>query len=119
MAASIYEQIGGSYGVGEAVEAFYDRVCADRKLARYFAGTDMARQKAHLRAFIAAALGGPQVYSGRDMRSAHVGRGITAPVFDTVVGHLAATLEGLGVPAATIQAIAGKLLPLRAEIVRA
>jgi truncated hemoglobin YjbI len=79
MAASIYEQIGGSYGVGEAVEAFYDR----------------------------------------DMRSAHVGRGITAPVFDTVVGHLAATLEGLGVPAATIQAIAGKLLPLRAEIVRA
>jgi hemoglobin len=119
MAASIYEQIGGSYAVGEAVEAFYDRVCADHQLARYFAGTEMARQKAHLRAFIAAALGGPQVYRGRDMRSAHAGRGIDGPAFDSVVGHLAATLEGMGVPPATIETIAGKLLPLRAQIVGA
>jgi hemoglobin len=119
MASSIYEQIGGSYAVGEAVEHFYDRVCADRELARYFAGTDMARQKAHLRAFIAAALGGPQIYAGRDMHAAHSSRGITGPAFDSVVGHLAATLEGMGVPPATIEAIAGKLLPLRAEIVGA
>jgi hemoglobin len=119
MATSIYEQIGGSYAVGEAVEDFYDRVFSDRRLARYFAGTDMARQKAHLRAFIAAALGGPQVYAGRDMHAAHSGRGITGPAFDNVVGHLAATLQGMGVPSATIEAIAGKLLPLRAQIVGA
>jgi hemoglobin len=119
MATSIYEQIGGSYAVGEAVEDFYDRVFSDRKLARYFAGTDMARQKAHLRAFIAAALGGPNVYAGRDMHAAHAGRRITGPAFDSVVGHLAATLEGIGVPPTTIEAIAGKLLPLRAQIVGA
>ena len=35
----------------------------------------MARQKAHLRAFVAAALGGPQLYAGRDMHSAHAGLG--------------------------------------------
>lgn len=119
MASSIYEQIGGSYAVGEAVEDFYDRVLADRRLAGYFAGTDMARQKAHLRAFIAAALGGPNVYAGRDMHAAHAGRGITGPAFDSVVGHLAATLQAMAVPPSTIEAIAGKLLPLRDQIVSA
>src|SRR4051794_21344852 len=119
MASSIYEQIGGSYAVGEAVEHFYDRVCADRELARYFAGLDMARQKAHLRAFVAAALGGPQLYAGRDMRAAHAGLRIDGAAFDRVVRHLAAALGGLGVRTETIAAIADTLAPLRRQIVTA
>jgi|SRR4051794_10504466 len=117
--ASIYDEIGGAPAVGAAVEDFYRRVLSDRGLAQYFAGIDMARQKSHLRSFIAAALGGPNIYAGRDMRTAHSGRNITPDAFDAVVGHLAATLTSLGVKAATIQAIAGKLVPLRAQIVGA
>jgi hemoglobin len=117
MPTSIYDEIGGAPAVGDAVEDFYDRVLDDRSLAHYFAGTDMARQKAHLRSFIAAALGGPNVYAGRDMPAAHSGRNITPAAFDAVVSHLAATLTRLGVRSTTIEAIAGRLLPLRADIV--
>jgi hemoglobin len=117
--ASIYDAIGGEPAVAAAVEDLYARILGDRALAHYFAGTDMKRQRSHLRAFVAAALGGPQLYAGRDMNDAHTGLGVTAGAFDRVVAHLAAALAGLGVPATTIEAIAGKLAPLRTQIVAA
>jgi hemoglobin len=114
---STYASIGGAPAVRAAVEDFYARVLADRRLAPFFAGTDLERLKAHQRAFIAAAIGGPEVFSGRDMASAHAGLGIADGDFDAVVGHLAGTLTGLGVPEDTIAQIAGALAPLRHDIV--
>jgi hemoglobin len=38
----------------------------DPELKPYFAGVDMVKLKSHRRAFIAAAIGGPEIYSGRD-----------------------------------------------------
>ena len=62
--------------------------------------------KSPQRAFIAAAISGPEIYSGRDMAAAHEGLGITNQDFDAVVGHLVATLD-----------IGSAPVPLRAEIV--
>lgn len=114
---TIYDSIGGADAVRAAVDDFYARVLADPTLAPYFTGTDMARLKSHQRAFIAAAIGGPEIFAGRDMASAHAGRGITDADFDAVVAHLAGTLAGLGVPEETIGQIATALAPLRADIV--
>jgi hemoglobin len=114
---SIYDEIGGRDGVAVAVDTFYEHVMADDMLAPYFAETDMARQKRHLRTFLAAAVGGPERYEGRDMGAAHAGLAITEDAFDRVVGHLVATLDGLGVAAPTIGAIGEILAPLRARIV--
>jgi hemoglobin len=117
--ASIYDQIGGRPAVAAAVDDLYARILGDRELAHYFEGSDMARQKAHLRAFVAAALGGPQLYAGRDMHAAYGALGISAAAFDGVVAHLTGALAGLGVPAVQIDAIAGRLAPLRTQIVAA
>ncbi|MBO0727646.1 MAG: group 1 truncated hemoglobin [Acidimicrobiaceae bacterium] len=100
-----------------AVELFYDKVTMDPSLAGYFEGVDLASLKGHQRAFIAAALGGPETYEGRDMGPAHSHLGITDSHFDTVVGHLATTLSELGVNEATIEEIAISLAPLRTDIV--
>lgn len=116
---SIFDSIGGSPAVSAAVDLFYDKVLADPVLAPYFTQTDMARQKTHMRAFLAVALGGPSIYAGRDMAAAHAGRGITNEAFDHVVMHLVATLTELGVPAQTIEAIGGSLAPLRSDVVEA
>lgn len=116
---SIYDSIGGSGAVRAAVDDFYGRVLADPRLAPFFTGTDLNRLKAHQRAFIAAAIGGPEIYAGRDMASAHAGRGIADADFDAVVSHLANTLTGLGVPEETIGQIAGSLAPLRTHVVDA
>ena len=114
---SIYEAIGGPTSVDAAVEDFYGRVLADPTLVGFFAGVDMDRLKRHQRAFVAAALGGPQAYVGRDMGSAHATLGITSADFDAVVGHLADTLASLDVPVDTIQQIAAALTPLKGDIV--
>jgi hemoglobin len=116
---SIYDAIGGAPAVGAAVADFYVRVLADPGLAPYFEGVEMARLKGHQRSFLAAAVGGPELYAGRDMAAAHAGMGITDAAFDAVVGHLVDTLTGLGVPAETIGQIGGALAPLRTQIVSA
>jgi hemoglobin len=116
---SIYDSIGGAPSVAAAVDLFYDKVLADPVLAPYFEGRSMPKLKAHMRAFLAVAVGGPEIYAGRDMGAAHRGMEITDEAFDHVVTHLVATLTELGVPADIIDAIGGKLLPLRGDIVQA
>ena len=116
---SIYDSIGGEPAVRAAVDDFYSRVLADMRLAPFFAGTDLERLKAHQRAFIAAAIGGPELFGGRDMVSAHAGLGIGDGDFDAVVGHLVGTLTALGVPENTIGQIGEALAPLRGAIVTA
>jgi hemoglobin len=99
------------------VDDFYARVLADPRLAPFFAGTDLSRLKAHQRSFIAAAIGGPEVFAGRDMATAHAGLAISDGDFDAVVAHLVDTLDGLGVPAEIIGQIGAALAPLRADVV--
>jgi hemoglobin len=114
---SIYEQIGGREAVAAAVDIFYKRVLCDHVLRPYFASADMRRQKAHMRAFLAVALGGPSLYRGRDLGAAHAGLGVTDEAFNRVVGHLVATLVQLDVPSELIDAIGAKIVPLRAVVV--
>src|SRR5262252_8372982 len=114
---SIYDSIGGAPAVHAAVDDFYARILADARLAPFFTGTDLERLKAHQRAFIAASLGGPEIFAGRDMAAAHAGLGIADGEFDAAVAHLASTLTALGVPEDTIGQIGGALAPLRGDIV--
>lgn len=116
---SIYDSIGGAPAVRAAVDDFYARVLADPQLAPFFSDVDLQHLKSHQRAFITAAVGGPEIYRGRDMAVAHAGLDITDADFDAVVAHLVGTLAGLGVPAETIGQIGSTLAPLRGDIVTA
>ena len=117
--ASLYETLGGAPAVRVAVDDFYSRVVGDPTLAPYFEDVDLDRVKAHQRAFLGAALGGPEGYDGRGMRTAHASVGVTGPAFDRVVDHLGATLESLEVPAETRGQVLSALAPLRDDIVTA
>jgi hemoglobin len=70
-----------------------------------------------MRAFMAVALGGVDIYGGRDMGSAHARLDVTHDAFGRVVAHLVDTLASLDVPIEIIEAIGAKLAPLRAQIV--
>ncbi|GAB3416638.1 group I truncated hemoglobin [Flindersiella endophytica] len=114
---SIFDQIGGPDAVALAVDDFYARVLADPSLTGYFDDAQLDKLKTHQRAFFATALGGPQEYRGRSMDEAHAGLDITPAAFDSVVGHLVATLQSLSVPDEIIGQIGAALLPLKEEIV--
>lgn len=114
--AGIYDTIGGADAVASAVDQFYERVLADPDLIDYFVDVDIRRLKAHQRSFIAAAIGGAELYRGRSMREAHAGLQVQLDHFDKVVAHLVDTLSSLGVPEEVIRQIGAKLTPLRDEI---
>jgi hemoglobin len=114
---SIYDAIGGADAVRAAVDLLYERICADAALVPYFEGVDMRRLHQHMRAFIAAALGGPELYAGRDLGAAHARLAITGEHFDAVAGHRAATLAELGVPDELNETIIARVASLRPVIV--
>jgi hemoglobin len=116
---SIYDSIGGEPAVRAVVDDLYARLLADRQLAAFFTGTDLQRLKAHQRAFIAAAIGGPEIFAGPDMAAAHAGLVIGDDDFDAVVAHLVGSLTALGVPENTIGQIGDALAPLRGVVVTA
>ena len=99
--ATVYEQLGGQEAVEAAVDIFYRKVLSDPSISHFFDDVDMDRQIAKQKAFLTMAFGGPNSYTGRDMRSAHaalVQRGLNESHFNAVAGHLAATLQELEVP---------------------
>ena len=116
---SLYARLGGGDAIRAAVDEYFDRLLGDPELARYFAGRDVGRLARHLRPFLAAAFGGPDLYRGRDMLAAHAGMGITNAHFDRAVRHLVAVLAGMGVDQEALDDVAAMLEPLRALIVQA
>ncbi|OBH08136.1 group 1 truncated hemoglobin [Mycobacterium sp. E1747] len=113
---SIYDRIGGHEALEVVVEDFYVRVLADDQLAGFFTGTNMNRLKGKQVEFFAAALGGPEPYTGAPMKQVHQGRGITMYHFNLVAGHLSDALAAAGVPAQTVTEIIGAIAPLAPEI---
>jgi hemoglobin len=114
---SIYEAIGGEPALVAVVDDFYVRVLADPQLAGFFAGANMAKLKGRQVEFFAAALGGPDLYQGGQMRDVHAGRGISQADFDKVAFHLTTALAAAGVPAETIGQITSAITPLAGDIV--
>lgn len=105
MTQSLFDRIGGAAAVDAAVDIFYKKVLADDSISHFFATTDMKKQRMKQKAFLAVAFGGPNNYSGLDMRAAHaplVEKGLNDDHFNAVAGHLQAVLEELGVDAASI-----------------
>jgi len=103
--ATLYERIGGEAAVNAAVDLFYRKVLNDYRINRFFDGADMEKQIAKQRAFFTMAFGGPNNYTGQDMRNAHahlVKKGLDDAHFDAVMEHLGATLVELNVPAELI-----------------
>jgi hemoglobin len=117
--ATIYDRIGGHEAIEVVVEDFYVRVLADDRLSGFFTGTNMNRLKGKQVEFFAAALGGPEPYTGAAMKQVHQGRGITMHHFSLVAAHLADALAAAGVPSGTVVEILGAIAPLAPDIASA
>lgn len=94
---TLFEKYGGAETMKKLVNKFYEGVLANDKVKHFFVNTDMDKLKAHQATFIGMALGGPKTYTGRDMRAAHDGMGLTDEHFDAIVDELTNAMDSLGV----------------------
>jgi len=98
--SSVYDQLGGEAAINAAVDVFYRKVLADKYVIRFFEGVDMDKQAAKQRAFLTMVTGGPNSYTGKDMRDGHRHlrkMGLNDSHFEHILCHLRSTLAELGV----------------------
>ncbi len=108
MTQSLYEKLGSEAAVDAAVDIFYRKVLADERINQFFDGVDMEGQAAKQKAFLTMAFGGPNSYTGKDMREGHahlIERGLNDSHVDAVLDDLRETLEELNVAPELIQQV--------------
>ena len=118
----MYQRLGGKKGIQSVVNDFAARCVADQRINSYFAGTvadskRLAAFKQKLADQICEATGGPCKYTGKDMKSAHKGMGITSDAFNYLVEDLAATLGKLKVGSNEQNELIGLLAPMKTDTV--
>ena len=119
---SLYDRLGGRTAIVAVVDDFVANCAADTRINKFFAATAadpkrLAAFKNHLVEQICEASGGPCKYTGRDMKSAHAGLGISNADFDALVEDLTKTLDKFKVGKAEQGQLLGVLGPMRPQIV--
>jgi len=95
---SLYERLGGKDAITAVVDDFVANVAADNRINKFFAKTNIPNLKRNLVDQICQATGGPCTYTGRDMKTAHKGMGITDADFNALVEDLQKSLNKFKVP---------------------
>jgi hemoglobin len=98
---SLYQRLGGYDAIMAATQDLLDRLFADPQLGIYWKGKgeDGKKRDVQLIAnYMVSAAGGPMYYTGRDMKLAHRGLGITGGEWEVFMQHARATLRKFEVP---------------------
>ncbi|MGE3475894.1 MAG: group 1 truncated hemoglobin [Rhodospirillaceae bacterium] len=116
---SLFDRLGGANAVNTAVDIFYRKVLSDDRVAPFFDNVDMDRQIPKQKAFLTMAFGGPNNYTGLDMRKGHkhlVARGLNDSHVDAIIELLGKTLKELGVADGDIAEVAAIANSVRNDV---
>ncbi len=120
MEKSLYQRLGGYDAIAAVTDDFIGRLATDKALSKFFAGhseDSLKRVRQLVVDQLCAATGGPCVYIGRDMKTAHKGMGISKADWDTAVRHLVATLDKFKVAEKEKGEVLGALGSMEKDIV--
>jgi hemoglobin len=120
--ASLYDNLGGKKAIVAVVDDFVGRVAADSRINAFFAATAadpkrLAAFKSKLVDQICQASGGPCKYTGKGMKEAHAGMGISGADFGALVSDLVAALDKFHVASKDKDTLLGVLGPMQSAIV--
>ncbi|MCC6742915.1 MAG: DUF4440 domain-containing protein [Acidobacteria bacterium] len=119
-AKSLYKRLGGYDAIAAVIDEFIKRMDGDPKMKRFLAGLSQdsaGKLRQHIVDQVCAAAGGPCIYTGRDMKTAHKGMGISEDDWNTAAGHLVAALDAFSVPEAEKKDLLAIVSSVKADIV--
>ena len=119
---TLYDRLGGKKAITAVVDEFVGRVAADTRINSFFAAAAadpqrLALFKMKLVNQICQASGGPCKYKGKDMKTVHMGMGISGGDFNALVEDLSGALDTFTVGAHEKEQLLGALAPMKPEIV--
>lgn len=117
---TLYARLGGYDAIAAVTDDFVGRLVADKKLARFFVGhsqDSLKKIRMHVINQLCEAAGGPCNYTGRDMKTAHAGLGISGEEWDISAKHLVDTLNKFKVGKAEQDELLAVVSSLKKDIV--
>jgi hemoglobin len=91
--ATLYDRLGGQDGIAAIVEDIWTNHTSNPAIQQRYAASDPENVKRLVREFFGAGIGGPEVYTGQDMLSAHKGMNISDKEFVAVVDDVLSALD--------------------------
>ena len=122
MPKSLYSRLGGKKAITAVMDEFINNCGNDTRISKFFADTvkdpkRLGKLKANLVNQICQASGGPCKYTGKDMKTAHKGLGVTEADFNALVEDLGKALDKFKVGATEKNELLGLLGPMKSDIV--
>ena len=114
---SLYVRLGGKKAITKVVDDFVGHVAADTRINAFFAHTDIAHLKMELVDQICQASGGPCKYTGKSMKDAHKGMGVSTGDFNALVEDLIWALDQNKVGGKEKGELLSVLGPMKGDIV--
>ena len=115
---TLFDKYGGVPVIAKLVRAFHKEVMSRPHLAAYFDGVDLVLLAEHTVKYIAFVMGKPaEIYTGRDMYTAHAKFHIHGIHFDEVADVLKDILMGAGVEKKDVENIMQRIEGLREMII--
>ena len=115
---ALFDRLGGYVGIAAIMDDFVGRAVTDDRIAPYFRNINMSHMKSGMREFLCAETGGPCRYTGKPMREAHAGLGVTDAAFDAMLDDLRKTLNKTIIPIADRELVVLALSGQRGEVVQ-
>jgi hemoglobin len=117
MEKNLYTRLGGKAAIRAVVDDFVGNVAADKRINKFFAKTNIPNLKRQLTNQICQGSGGPCKYTGRSMKDAHRGMGVSGADFGALVEDLQKSLNKFKVPAREQGELLAILGPMKKDIV--
>ncbi len=115
--SSLYERLGGTAGITAIANDLVDFHLNNPRIAPRYADSDVAAVKNAAATFFIAGTGGPSVYEGKDMLTAHRGMNIDDAEFMAVLDDAMAALDKNGIGQREKEEVLFILYGLKGEIV--
>lgn len=93
MNKSLFERLGGVEGITRLAGDLVDNHLANKTISTRFAASDVPALKNAAATFFISGTGGPNVYKGKDLLSAHKGMNIAATEFMAVLDDALAAMK--------------------------
>lgn len=115
--ASLYMALGEVAGITKLTDDFVNRLKADARLAPAFKDTNANNLKKMLMQQFCKVSGGPCVYEGADMKSAHASMDITKTDFNALVEVLQQSMDANGIAFTTQNQLLARLAPMHRDVI--
>lgn len=117
MDKSLFERLGGIAGITSIANDVIDNHLANKTIATRFANSNVQKIKNAAATFFISGTGGPDVYKGKDLLSAHKGMNISAVEFMAVLDDALAALKKNKIDQREQEEVLFVLYSMRSQIV--